>query len=78
MRNRAFEAFPPDGRPSKRLGARPMDGLFFVFALAALVGGLVSGFSGFAMGLFVSGVSLLLFAGASLIASTLPLSFHPF
>jgi uncharacterized membrane protein YfcA len=36
-----------------------MDGLgFAVFALAALVGGFVSGFSGFAMGLVVSGVWL--------------------
>ena len=36
-----------------------MDGLVFVvFALAALVGGFVSGFSGFAMGLVVSGVWL--------------------
>lgn len=36
-----------------------MDGLtFVVFALAALVGGFVSGFSGFAMGLVVSGVWL--------------------
>jgi uncharacterized membrane protein YfcA len=36
-----------------------MDGLvFIVFALAALVGGFVSGFSGFAMGLVVSGVWL--------------------
>jgi uncharacterized membrane protein YfcA len=36
-----------------------MDGFpFVVFALAALVGGFVSGFSGFAMGLVVSGVWL--------------------
>ncbi|SFH73756.1 sulfite exporter TauE/SafE family protein [Bradyrhizobium sp. Gha] len=36
-----------------------MDGsVFSVFALAALVGGFVSGFSGFAMGLVVSGVWL--------------------
>ena len=36
-----------------------MDGLVFtVFALAAFVGGFVSGFSGFAMGLIVSGVWL--------------------
>jgi uncharacterized membrane protein YfcA len=36
-----------------------MDGLVFAaFALAALVGGFVSGFSGFAMGLVVSGVWL--------------------
>lgn len=36
-----------------------MDGLVFtLFALAALVGGFVSGFSGFAMGLVVSGVWL--------------------
>ena len=36
-----------------------MDGpVFAVFALAALVGGFVSGFSGFAMGLVVSGVWL--------------------
>lgn len=36
-----------------------MDGLAFgIFALAALVGGFVSGFSGFAMGLVVSGVWL--------------------
>src|SRR6201986_264208 len=36
-----------------------MDGpVFFFFALAALLGGFVSGFSGFAMGLVVSGVWL--------------------
>jgi len=36
-----------------------MDGFVFgLFALAALVGGFVSGFSGFAMGLIVSGVWL--------------------
>ncbi|KJC35855.1 permease [Bradyrhizobium sp. LTSP885] len=36
-----------------------MDGFFFaLFALAAFVGGFVSGFSGFAMGLVVSGVWL--------------------
>lgn len=40
-------------------GSDLMDGLtFVVFALAALVGGFVSGFSGFAMGLVVSGVWL--------------------
>src|ERR1700676_1806927 len=38
------------------LGERPMDG--FVFVLAAFAGGFVSGFSGFAMGLVVSGVWL--------------------
>jgi uncharacterized protein len=38
---------------------RPMDGLvLFSFLLATLVGGFVSGFSGFAMGLVVSGVWL--------------------
>ena len=36
-----------------------MDGMVFpVFLLAAFVGGFVSGFSGFAMGLVVSGVWL--------------------
>ncbi|WP_431014877.1 sulfite exporter TauE/SafE family protein [Bradyrhizobium pachyrhizi] len=40
-------------------GVRSMDGFVFVpFALAALAGGFVSGFSGFAMGLVVSGVWL--------------------
>src|SRR6185369_12031005 len=55
---------PSDGYPSKCspalfLGRRPMDGpVFALFALAALAGGFVSGFSGFAMGLVVSGVWL--------------------
>src|SRR3954447_2100149 len=48
--------------PSARcltFGGRRMDTLVFtVFALAAFVGGFVSGFSGFAMGLVVSGVWL--------------------
>lgn len=36
-----------------------MDGFVFaLFAFAALVGGFVSGFSGFAMGLVVSGIWL--------------------
>src|SRR3954453_12104778 len=40
-------------------GKRPMDGLVLVlFVFAAFVGGFVSGFSGFAMGLVVSGVWL--------------------
>jgi uncharacterized membrane protein YfcA len=40
-------------------GANPMDGLVFtLFALAAFAGGFISGFSGFAMGLVVSGVWL--------------------
>src|ERR1700756_5962696 len=40
-------------------GDDPMDGLVFtLFALAAFAGGFVSGFSGFAMGLVVSGVWL--------------------
>jgi uncharacterized membrane protein YfcA len=51
-----------DVHPSARhlvLGDDAMDGLSFtLFALAAFVGGLVSGFSGFAMGLIVSGVWL--------------------
>src|ERR1700680_4622275 len=41
------------------LGERPMDGFVFtLFLLAAFAGGFVSGFSGFAMGLVVSGVWL--------------------
>src|SRR6195952_2733964 len=41
------------------LGDDAMDGLTFtLFALAALAGGFVSGFSGFAMGLVVSGIWL--------------------
>jgi len=57
-------ASPSDEHSSKRSrpliwGSDPMDGLVFaLFALAALVGGFVSGFSGFAMGLVVSGVWL--------------------
>src|SRR5260221_3451414 len=40
-------------------GKRPMDGLVLtLFVLAAFAGGFVSGFSGFAMGLVVSGVWL--------------------
>jgi hypothetical protein len=54
---------PPDGCPSNgsllRFGERPMDvWALTVFALAAFAGGFVSGFSGFAMGLVVSGVWL--------------------
>src|SRR3979409_594606 len=51
-----------DFHPSARylaLGERPMDGwILALFALAAFAGGFVSGFSGFAMGLVVSGVWL--------------------
>src|SRR5882724_4152889 len=51
-----------DVHPSARylaLGERPMDGWVLVlFVLAAFAGGFVSGFSGFAMGLVVSGVWL--------------------
>src|SRR3954449_5307459 len=51
-----------DVHPSARhlvSGDDVMDGLTFtLFALAAFVGGFVSGFSGFAMGLVVSGVWL--------------------
>jgi len=51
-----------DIHPSARhlsLGERPMDGLVFtLFVFAAFAGGFVSGFSGFAMGLVVSGVWL--------------------
>src|SRR5436853_461779 len=40
-------------------GKRPMDGwILALFVLAAFAGGFVSGFSGFAMGLVVSGVWL--------------------
>src|SRR5262249_42128284 len=40
-------------------GSDPMDGVVFtLFALAAFAGGFISGFSGFAMGLVVSGVWL--------------------
>ena len=40
-------------------GSEPMDGwIFTLFVLAAFAGGVVSGFSGFAMGLVVSGVWL--------------------
>src|ERR1700687_575751 len=40
-------------------GERPMDGwVFTLFVFAAFAGGFVSGFSGFAMGLVVSGVWL--------------------
>src|SRR4029077_5462718 len=40
-------------------GERPMDGwILTLFVLAAFAGGFVSGFSGFAMGLVVSGVWL--------------------
>src|ERR1700675_5073186 len=40
-------------------GSEPMDGwILALFVLAALAGGFVSGFSGFAMGLVVSGVWL--------------------
>src|SRR5260221_8495414 len=51
-----------DIHPSARylaLGERLMDGwILTLFALAAFAGGFVSGFSGFAMGLVVSGVWL--------------------
>src|SRR5450755_5109177 len=51
-----------DFHPSARhlaMGERPMDGLVFtLFVVAAFAGGFVSGFSGFAMGLVVSGVWL--------------------
>src|SRR5689334_7051748 len=50
---------PIQVRATSFRGDDPMDILVFtVFALAALVGGFVSGFSGFAMGLVVSGVWL--------------------
>src|SRR6478752_5621751 len=61
---RGSAASPSDGCPSKRslprfMGERPMDGLVLVlFAFAAFAGGFISGFSGFAMGLVVSGVWL--------------------
>src|ERR1700754_1274432 len=49
---------PPKRRRIFR-GSEPVDGyIFTLFALAALAGGFVSGFSGFAMGLIVSGVWL--------------------
>src|ERR1700759_2462422 len=45
--------------PTSSWGSDTMDGLVFtLFALAAFAGGFVSGFSGFAMGLVVSGVWL--------------------
>src|SRR6478735_3224100 len=51
-----------DVHPSARhlaRGKRPMDGLVLtLFVVAAFAGGFVSGFSGFAMGLVVSGVWL--------------------
>jgi uncharacterized protein len=51
-----------DIHPSARylaMGERPMDGLVFtLFVFAAFAGGFVSGFSGFAMGLVVSGIWL--------------------
>jgi uncharacterized membrane protein YfcA len=51
-----------DVHPSARnlaSGERSMDGLVFtLFACAAFVGGFVSGFSGFAMGIVVSGIWL--------------------
>src|SRR5450631_3904796 len=51
-----------DIHPSARhlsVGEQPMDGLVFtLFVLAAFTGGFVSGFSGFAMGLVVSGIWL--------------------
>src|ERR1700738_5220654 len=51
-----------DIHPSARylaLGERLMDGwILTLFALAAFAGGFVSGFSGFAMGLVVSGIWL--------------------
>src|SRR5438045_6238802 len=49
----------PSAHHLARRRERPMDGLVLVlFALAAFAGGFVSGFSGFAMGLVVSGVWL--------------------
>jgi len=46
-----------------------MDGLFLVlFCFAAFAGGFVSGFSGFAMGLVVTGVWLHIIKTAALIA----------
>src|ERR1700693_5832629 len=51
-----------DFHPSARhlaMGERPMDGwVLTLFVIAAFAGGFVSGFSGFAMGLVVSGVWL--------------------
>src|SRR6266404_2738806 len=47
------------GRVTSFWGSEPMDGwILTLFVLAALAGGFVSGFSGFAMGLIVSGVWL--------------------
>src|SRR5438045_8968925 len=49
----------PSARSTLLLGERPMDGwVLSLFVIAAFAGGLVSGFSGFAMGLVVSGVWL--------------------
>src|SRR5438045_8335094 len=49
----------PSAHHLARRRERPMDGLVLVlFLLAAFAGGFVSGFSGFAMGLVVSGVWL--------------------
>src|SRR5438128_261697 len=49
----------PSAHHLARRRERPMDGLVLVlFVLAAFAGGFVSGFSGFAMGLVVSGVWL--------------------
>src|ERR1700693_2759545 len=51
-----------DFHPSARhlaMGERPMDGwVLTLFVIAAFAGGFVSGFSGFAMGLVVSGIWL--------------------
>jgi uncharacterized membrane protein YfcA len=50
---------PPSKRAHHFFEERPMDGLVFtLFVLAAFTGGFVSGFSGFAMGLVVSGIWL--------------------
>src|SRR5437660_10898443 len=49
----------PSARSTLLLGGRPMDGwVLSLFIIAAFAGGFVSGFSGFAMGLVVSGVWL--------------------
>src|SRR3954463_8109529 len=49
----------PSARFTSLLGERPMDGwVLTLFVVAAFAGGFVSGFSGFAMGLVVSGVWL--------------------
>src|SRR6476659_7394679 len=53
------EVVTPCKRCSLSYGASAMDGhLFLLFVLATFLGGFVSGFSGFAMGLVVSGIWL--------------------